>query len=113
MRPTRFCGPAPATRATARCSTSAARSRSATAISPRCWSAWPAAGRYEYVEWPADKKAIDIGSFYADSRKFSAATGWTPAVSLDEGLRRTIAFYREHFEQYVDGDPGAHETVNV
>ena len=24
-------------------------------------------GRVEYIEWPAEKKAIDIGSFYADS----------------------------------------------
>jgi hypothetical protein len=33
-------------------------------------------------------------------------------VPLEEGLCRTIAFYREHFEQYV-GDPGAHQTVKV
>ena len=30
-------------------------------------------GRYKMVEWPAEKKAIDIGSFYADSSKFTAA----------------------------------------
>ena len=28
-------------------------------------------GRVQYVEWPADKRAIDIGSFYADSSKFT------------------------------------------
>ena len=27
-------------------------------------------GSYRFVEWPADKKAIDIGSFYADSSRF-------------------------------------------
>jgi UDP-glucose 4-epimerase len=69
-------------------------------------------GSTQYVDWPEEKRAIDIGSFYADSRKFSAATGWTPAVSLEEGFRRTIAFYREHFAQYV-GEPGAHQTVKV
>jgi UDP-glucose 4-epimerase len=61
-------------------------------------------GRVEYVEWPAEKKAIDIGSFYADSTKFKTATGWGPAVPLDEGLRRTIAFYRAHFDRYAAGD---------
>src|SRR5436190_6643792 len=60
-------------------------------------------GRVEYVEWPSDKKAIDIGSFYADSSKFTGATGWTTAVSLDDGLRRTLTFYRHHFDKYVDG----------
>ena len=59
-------------------------------------------GRVSYVDWPAEKKAIDIGSFYADSTKFKTATGWAPAVSLRDGLTRTVAFYREHWNQYVD-----------
>jgi len=58
-------------------------------------------GSVRYVEWPAEKKAIDIGSFYADSTKFKTATGWRPGVPLDDGLRRTIAFYREHLCEYV------------
>ncbi len=39
-------------------------------------------GRARYVEWPAEKKVIDIGSFYADSSKLSAAVGWRPQVEL-------------------------------
>ena len=62
-------------------------------------------GSVQYVDWPPEKKAIDIGSFYADSTKFMRATGWSPSVSLDEGLRRTVAFYREHFDQYVTAEP--------
>jgi UDP-glucose 4-epimerase len=56
---------------------------------------------FRFVEWPADKKAIDIGSFYADSSKFEAATGWTPTVRLREGLERTLAYYRTHYADYV------------
>lgn len=59
-------------------------------------------GRVEFIEWPPDKKAIDIGSFYADSRRFKTTTGWTPTVALAEGLRETIAFYRENWRHYVD-----------
>ena len=59
-------------------------------------------GRVEYVEWPPEKKAIDIGSFYADSTKFKSATGWAPTVAMREGLERAIAFYRAHFDQYTD-----------
>jgi UDP-glucose 4-epimerase len=58
-------------------------------------------GSVDYVEWPADKKAIDIGSFYADSTKFKTTTGWAPTVPLADGLRRTIEFYRAHFSRYV------------
>ncbi len=59
-------------------------------------------GRVEYVAWPSDKKAIDIGSFYADSSKFKRATDWAPTVPLADGLARTVAFYREHFSRYVE-----------
>ena len=65
-------------------------------------------GSVRYVEWPEEQKAIDIGSFYADSTKFRAATGWQPRVALREGLARTVAYYREHLPHYLDpGDPGA------
>jgi len=63
-------------------------------------------GSVRYVEWPADKKAIDIGSFYADSTKFKRVTGWAPAVPLAEGLARTVAFYRDHLGQYIGADAG-------
>jgi UDP-glucose 4-epimerase len=68
-------------------------------------------GRVQYVEWPADKKAIDIGDFYADSSKFRRLTGWSPSVPLREGLSRTVSYYRQHFDRYVDRAPRGIETV--
>jgi len=59
-------------------------------------------GRVRYVDWPLEKKAIDIGDFYANSSKFRRVTGWSPEVTLQPGLERTIAFYRQHFHHYVD-----------
>jgi UDP-glucose 4-epimerase len=59
-------------------------------------------GRVKYVPWPPDKKAIDIGSFYSDSSKFAAATGWTPRVPLREGFQRTVDFYRAHLARYLE-----------
>jgi UDP-glucose 4-epimerase len=59
-------------------------------------------GRVEYIEWPPEKKAIDIGSFYADSSRFACATGWAPTVDFRDGLARTVAFYREHLDRYLD-----------
>lgn len=58
-------------------------------------------GRRRFVEWPAEKKAIDIGSFYADSSRFAEVTGWRPQVPLREGLTRTFAYYREHLADYL------------
>ncbi len=59
-------------------------------------------GSVAFVDWPPEKKAIDIGSFYSDSTKFRSATGWTPAVNLREGFRRTVDFYRSHLPKYLD-----------
>jgi UDP-glucose 4-epimerase len=59
-------------------------------------------GAVRYVEWPAEKKAIDIGSFYSDSTKFQQAVGWRPSVGLRDGFSRTIAFYRQHLPKYLE-----------
>jgi len=59
-------------------------------------------GSVKFVHWPDEKRRIDIGSFYSDSTKFSRATGWQPTVSLRDGFRRTLAYYRAHFDRYVD-----------
>jgi UDP-glucose 4-epimerase len=58
-------------------------------------------GTYRLVEWPPEKKAIDIGSFYADSTRFRNTTGWEPATTLRDGLAQTIAYYREHLPRYL------------
>jgi nucleoside-diphosphate-sugar epimerase len=49
---------------------------------------------YEAVPFPAEAKAIDIGDYYGAYDRFREATGWEPAVDLEEGLERTIAYYR-------------------
>ena len=59
-------------------------------------------GHVRFVEWPPDKKRIDIGSFYADSSRFRATVGWSPQVSLRDGLAASVAFYRQHLAQYLD-----------
>jgi CDP-glucose 4,6-dehydratase len=40
----------------------------------------------------------EIDRQWVDASKLRALTGWEPAVGLEEGLRRTIEFYREHPE---------------
>jgi len=64
-------------------------------------------GSVRYVEWPEEKKRIDIGSFYTDSSKFRRAVGWQPQVDLRTGLERTIAFYRAHLATYTADAPQA------
>lgn len=62
-------------------------------------------GSVRFVEWPDDKKKIDIGSFFSDSSRFAAATGWQPQVALRDGLAATLAFYRAHRAHYIPENP--------
>ncbi len=58
-------------------------------------------GSYTIVPFPEERKKIDIGDFYADATKIRKALGWTPRLSIEEGLARTLAYYREHQEHYL------------
>jgi len=57
-------------------------------------------GSYRIVPFPAEKKAIDIGSVYADFNKIHRALGWQPTTSMREGLERSMAFYRANRDKY-------------
>jgi UDP-glucose 4-epimerase len=58
-------------------------------------------GRFARHEFPAERKRIDIGDYYADDSLFRAVTGWQRAVPLEEGLKRSLAYFREHRMHYV------------
>jgi len=53
-------------------------------------------GRVEFVPWPPLAEQIETGDFVADITRIRTELGWQPAVGLDEGLHRTVAFYRAH-----------------
>lgn len=40
----------------------------------------------------------EIDRQYLDAGKLRELCGWTPSISLEDGLRRTLAWYREHPE---------------
>lgn len=52
-------------------------------------------------EFPADRKSIDIGSYHADDRAFRAATGWAPLVGLEDGIARSLDWYRTRLAGYL------------
>ena len=52
------------------------------------------------VPWPANRAFVETGDYLTDVKKFCSATSWSPKVSLQEGIRRTIAYYREHRRHY-------------
>ena len=58
-------------------------------------------GSFTVRAYPAERKPIDIGDYYADFRRIREALGWQPRVFLEEGLARTLAYYRQHLPLYT------------
>ena len=58
-------------------------------------------GEFARREFPEERKKIDIGDFVTDDRRFRELTGWAPKIGLDEGLARSLDYYRRHFSSYV------------
>lgn len=58
-------------------------------------------GSYVLRSFPKERKRIDIGDYYADFEKIRSTLGWKPNVSLEQGLRRTVEFYRAHLAHYL------------
>lgn len=57
-------------------------------------------GEYELVPFPRELKAIEIGDYVASYSKFSSATGWRPKMSLKDGLKKTLDYYRNNRAHY-------------
>jgi UDP-glucose 4-epimerase len=58
-------------------------------------------GTFVTREFPADRARIDIGSYHADDGAFRAASGWAPRTSLDDGIGRTLDWYRTRLADYL------------
>jgi UDP-glucose 4-epimerase len=58
-------------------------------------------GSYSVRDFPPESKRIDIGDYYTDCTQIRNLLGWSPKVSLDEGLSQTLAYYRRHLKEYL------------
>ena len=58
-------------------------------------------GQYEIREFPPERKRIDIGDFLTDDSRFRSLSGWRPRISLVDGLRRSLDYYRSNLTNYL------------
>jgi nucleoside-diphosphate-sugar epimerase len=60
-------------------------------------------GTASYItrEFPTDRARIDIGSYYADDSAFRTASGWAPVTSLQDGVGRTLEWFRPRLGHYL------------
>ena len=58
-------------------------------------------GSFVVRAFPADRRKIDIGDFYADDRRIGRKLGWRPRADLRRTLALTLAYYRKNLRYYV------------
>ena len=51
-------------------------------------------GKCKEIPYPEERKAIEPGHTYLDATKIYEHTGWEPKISFEEGIMKTINFYR-------------------
>ncbi|MDB5049664.1 MAG: hypothetical protein JWO30_2735 [Fibrobacteres bacterium] len=58
-------------------------------------------GSVRFVEWPPDRKAIEIGDAVIINKKIKSVLGWKPCVDLREGLLRTKEYFTPRQRLYL------------
>lgn len=57
-------------------------------------------GKATFTEFTKERKEVEPGDYYTDTSKIKRVVGWSPETDLEEGLRKTIEFYRRYKKEY-------------
>ena len=57
-------------------------------------------GRWEFAPFSPERAAQEPGDFCSDIRKIARVVGWQPTTSLEDGIRKTVGYYRLHKAHY-------------
>jgi UDP-glucose 4-epimerase len=56
---------------------------------------------YQMIPFPEDRKAIDVGDFICDYSAFRDQFGWEPKVKFEEGIKKSLEYFRTELEHYI------------
>lgn len=56
---------------------------------------------FEMIPFPQDRKVIDVGDFICDYRAFSNSFGWQPKIAFEEGISKSLDFFKKELEYYL------------
>lgn len=56
---------------------------------------------YEFVSFPKDRQAIDVGDFICDYSSFASSFAWEPRVSFEDGILRSFEYFKEEIDHYL------------
>lgn len=58
-------------------------------------------GDYVHVPWPDNYLNVETGDYVTDIGKISKMLDWQPSVSLEEGIEKTVSYYRQYKSYYL------------
>jgi len=58
-------------------------------------------GKIVFQPFPDTLNKIDINRFVSSIEKLKKTTGWLPEISLEEGIFRTIEYYKRNLDAYL------------
>jgi UDP-glucose 4-epimerase len=56
---------------------------------------------YQMIPFPEDRKAIDVGDFICNYSAFRDQFGWEPKISFEDGIQRSLEYFRKEIEHYI------------
>ncbi len=59
-------------------------------------------GKLQFIEWPKDREAIEIGDAVISNEKIRTRLGWSAKVDLRKGLEITRDYFRPNLREYLD-----------
>jgi UDP-glucose 4-epimerase len=57
-------------------------------------------GKVAFTEFTQERKEVEPGDYYTDISKIKRLVGWEPKIGLEDGLRKTVEFYRKYKKEY-------------
>ena len=58
-------------------------------------------GRVNFIEWPKERKSVEIGDAVISNKKIKEVLNWSPQYDMESGLVKTKAYYETCLEQYL------------
>ena len=58
-------------------------------------------GEFVIRDFPSDRKAIDIGDYYANFDAIRNTLGWNPRIGLIDGIAKSLSYYNNNLKHYV------------
>ncbi len=57
--------------------------------------------KVEFIPFPKENKKIDIGNYFSNIELSKEILNWAPEIKLNDGLKKTINFYKKNLGNYL------------